>query len=106
MCPNSALRSSVGLNMLSVAGMTDRLRQCKPGRSFARSVAEGDAKQLSGFGERVPWSEAARLAAVQRLEARCSRVAFIVRAPRPAAEMPAYGVRVSPLVCDPFVLMH
>ena len=59
--------------------MTDRLRQCKPGRSFARSVAEGDAKLLSGFGERVPWSEAARLAAVQRLEARCSRIAFIVR---------------------------
>jgi hypothetical protein len=67
----------------SIPGMTDRLRQCKPGRSFARSVAEGTAGQLSGFGERVPWSEATRLALVQRLEARCSRIGFIVRCPPP-----------------------
>ncbi len=59
--------------------MTARLRQCEPGRSFARSASDGKAKQLSGFGERIPWNDLARLAGVQQLEARCSRVAFIVR---------------------------
>jgi hypothetical protein len=63
----------------SISGMTARLRQCKPGQSFARSASDGKAKQLSGFGERIPWNDLARLAGVQQLEARCSRVAFIVR---------------------------
>jgi hypothetical protein len=69
-----------GRTLSSISGMADRLRQCKPGKSFAKSVSEGKAKQLIGFGERLPWDELSRLTGIQNLESRCSRVAFIVRA--------------------------